>query len=326
MFQRLLIVSSLAALCACGIDLPDEDGRACDDFHGCREPRTCVMGVCIELASGGGAGGATGTGGGTGGGSAGVGGGGGGAAGGGLGGNGGAGTGGGAGGGTGGGTATGGGTGGGGIVSPPLWSQAAHGFTGQAVLGSATLEVDALRGNRVVSTIKTASDTADRATAIHADAGRLPATGNGRIRGRFQLPSTLKLTSNSYWLYLARGTNNRQLLQLSFNSTGQLVAYSAPGMLGPNAVTNTITWTNGFQPNVDYLVEVEWRRGQYRRVSINGTQVASATGLTGDAGVLETPDNLRLGIHRYDGAADAGWSITLFDWQLTDNPSVILSD
>lgn len=192
------------------------------------------------------------------------------------------------------------------------------------MLGSATLEVDSLRGNRVVSTIKNANDTNDRATANQTDAGWLPKTGNGKIRGRFQIPSTLKLNNNSTFLWLASGA--KPLLQLYFNASGQLVTNSAAGMLAPAAVSNTITWTNGFQPNVDYLVEVEWKRNSYRRVSINGTQVAQVTNLTGDAGMLELPDQLRLGIYRYDGAADAGWAVTLFDWQLTDNPSVVLSD
>lgn len=322
---RSLPLCCAVVAAACGVDLPDEAGRACDETHACRAPRTCVDFVCVELAGdGGGTGGSGGTGGGAAGGGSGVGGGGGG---GGSAGGAGGGSAGGAGGGTAGGAgggAMGGGSGGGGIVAPPLWKQGVHGFTGQSVLGSATLEVDSLRNNRVSSTIKTALDTSDRATANHTDAGHLPQTGNGKIRGRFQLPAALKLTNNSYWLFLANGT--KPLLQLSFNASGQLVTYSAAGMLGPSAVTNTITWTNGFQPNVDYLVEVAWARGQYRRVWINGTQVAQATNLTGDAGVLEAPDQLRLGIYRYDGTADAGWSVALTDWQLTDNPSVILSD
>ncbi len=152
----------------------------------------------------------------------------------------------------------------------------------------------------------------------------MPKTGNGRIRGKFQLPAALKLNNNSTFLWLALGS--KPLIQLYFNASGQLVTNSAAGMLGPGQVQNSITWTNGFQPNVDYLVEIAWQRGSYRRIWINGTQVAQATTLTGDAGVLEVPDQLRLGIYRYDGAADAGWSVTLSDWQLTDNPSVVLSD
>lgn len=318
MSRALLLFFAVAALTTCGVDLPDLPGRACDDSHPCRAPRECVAGFCFEVeASDGGTGGGSAAGGGTGASGGGAAAGGGSAAGGGLG----------TGGGSGGGSAAGGGmgAGGGGVIQPPLWKQSVHGFTGQSVLGSATLEVDTLRGNRVVSTIKSANDTNDRATANSFDAGRLPSTGQGRIRGRFQLPATLKLTNNSTFLWLGVGTS-KPLLQLYFNSSGQLVANSGAGMLGPAAVSNTITFSGGFMPNVDYLVEVAWQRSGYRRVWINGLQVAQVNSLVGDAGLLEVPDQLRLGIYRYDGAADAGWSTALFDWQLTDNASVVLSD
>ncbi len=314
MSRALFLTAAFLALCTCGVDLPEADGRACDDTHGCRKPRECIAGICVPMGTPDGAGG--GDGGGAGGGVTG--------SGGGLGGGNNAG----GGSGTGGGTAAGGGGGGGGgggIAVPPLWKQSVHGFTGMSVLGSATLEVDTLRGNRVVSTIKNATDTNDRATANQFDAGRLPKTGNGRIRGRFQIPSALKINNNSTFLILSNGSS-KPLVQLYFNASGQLITYTAAGMLAPAALTNTITWTNGFQPNVDYLVEVSWQRNSYRRVWINGTQVAQVTNLSGDAGMLEIPDQLRLGILRYDGAADAGWSVALFDWQLTDDPSVVLSD
>jgi len=306
-FRVLLLAAAFLALTTCGVDLPNLPGRACDETHPCRAPRECLAGFCADVEAGdggGGDGGGGSAGGGVGGGAAG------GSA---------------AGGGTGGGTGGGSAGGGGGSGTPPLWRQSVHGFTGQSVLGTATLEVDTLRGNRVVSTIKGASDSNDRATANHTDGGRLPATGNGRIRGRFQIPSALKLTANSSFLWLATG--GKPLLQLYFNSSGQLVTYSAAGMLAPGSVSNTITWSDGgFQPNVDYLLEIAWQRSGYRRVWINGSQVAQQTNLVGDAGLLEVPDQLRLGIYRYDGTADAGWAVTLFDWQLTDNPSVVLGD
>jgi hypothetical protein len=48
------------ALSACGVDLVDRPGRACDDPHPCRSGRACVAGACVDLTSpdaGGGAGG-----------------------------------------------------------------------------------------------------------------------------------------------------------------------------------------------------------------------------------------------------------------------------
>ncbi len=292
----------MSALVACGVDLPDIPGRACDDTHPCRSPRECIAGFCTDPGGGGGEGGGTGTGGGS--------------------------TGGGTGGGsTGGGKGSGGGSGGG-MATPPLWKQGVHGFSGQSELGTATVEIDGLRGNKVVSTVMTSNDSNDRATANQQDAGSLPRTGNGRLRGKFQLPAPLKLTANSTFVWLATA-GGKPLIQLSFNSAGQLVASSGAGMIAPASLSNNITWSNdggGFQPNTDYLVEIAWQRGNYRRIWINGAQVAQATNLTGDAGPLEIPDRLQLGIYRYDGSADAGWSVTLSDWQLTDNPSVVLTD
>jgi hypothetical protein len=185
------------------------------------------------------------------------------------------------------------------------------------------LDIDTLRGNRVVATIASANDSNDTATANELDAGSLPMTGSGRIRGRFQLPSTLKLTNSSPFVWLASA--NKTLVSLSFNSSGQLVANSSGGMVGPSGLTSSVTWTGGFQPNVDYLVEVAWERSNYRRLYVNGALQAELTNL-GDAGTLEVPTQLKLGVYRYDGDAGTGWSIALFDWQLTDDPSVILSD
>ena len=98
-------------------------------------------------------------------------------------------------------------------------------------------------------------------------------------------------------------------------------------MIGPMGLTSPIMWSPpGFQPNVDYLVEVAWKRSSYRTVYINGQSVDDLQNL-GDAGAtFERPNQLRLGVYRYDGDAGTGWSIGLFDWQLTDNPSVVLSD
>jgi hypothetical protein len=147
---RTLLLFASFALVACGVNLPEtaEAGRACDQTHACRAPRQCVEGLCLDVEveaddAGGAGGGEAGTGGGGGGGDAGSGGGD--AAGGGQGG--------------------GGGGAGGGAAVPPIWSQSLHGFSGQQVLGTATLDLDPLRGNRVLSTIRNANDANDRATA-----------------------------------------------------------------------------------------------------------------------------------------------------------------
>lgn len=257
MYRVVLLTAVAVALWACAVDLPDWSGRACDELHGCRAPRTCLAEVCVDPVI-------------------------------------------------------------------PLWKQSVHGFTGRTVDLLCALEIDSLRGNRVTSTVNRANDSNDSATADQLDAGSLPMTGNGRIRGWFQLPAAPNLTNTSVFLWLAGPT--KTLLSLAFDSSGRLVAHTSAGMVGPTGLTSTITWTGGFVPSQDYLVEVAWQRDSYRRVYINGNSVAELNGL-GDAGTgREWPDQLKLGIYRYDGDAGAGWSIALFDWQLTDDPSVVLSD
>lgn len=297
MLRGVFAFLAALALARCGVELTDSPGRACDEFHSCRADRQCIAGLCVDRDAGGSAGGA---GGGT------------------------AGGGGGGGGGTAGGVGGGGLGGGGGSVVLPLWRQSLHGFSGKTEDNGCTAEIDSLRDNRVNATIKNANDQSDTATADQLDAGSLPTTGNGRIRGRFQLPATLKLTNNSPFVWLGHG--GKPLVALAFNSAGQLVVSSASGMIGPGSLSDSIGFGDGgFRPNVDYLVEVGWQRSVWRRVWVNGLMVAEVANL-GDAGALELPDQLRMGVLRYDGDAGSGWSVSLFDWQLTDDPSVVLSD
>lgn len=285
--RRLFWWVVAVALVACGVDLPDTPGRGCDEDHPCREGRSCVLGRCFSLEEldGGGSGGGAGGGAGGGGGGA-------------------------------------GGSGGGG-ASPDagqvLWAQAAHGFTGQDVATSCFLEIDAVRGNRVVSTIR--SSVQNRAAAVNANAATLALDGNGRLRGKFQVPQALALRANSPWLIL--GPTANPVLLLRFTSTGNLDVFSGAGTLGQQALTQTVTWSGGFQPNRDYLVDVQWKRGQYRDVAIDGTTVAQGA-LTDPGLAFARPTELRLGINSYGTGIDGGWTITLTDWQLGQEPETPL--
>jgi hypothetical protein len=298
-------------LASCGVELDDKPGRACDDSHACTSPRSCVSGHCFapsELdggVGGGGGGSDGGTGGGTGGGSA-------------------TGGGGGSGGGSAGGVGGGTGTGGGGSVFDAglsIWAQARDGFTSQTVGTNCSLEIDTLRENKVVSTIDRALDANDHATANELDGGVLPSTGDGHLIGKFQLPSTLTLNNNSVWLYL--GSGNKAMVQLAFDSQGRLICSSSTGMLSTTAVTQTVSMGGGFMPNTDYLVDIKWKKGNYRTVSINGAQVANTTGLT-DPGTVPALDQLKLGIKNLDGDAGTGWTISLTEWELADEDTKAL--
>ncbi len=203
------------------------------------------------------------------------------------------------------------------------WYQAVHGFTGRSVLEGCALEIDALRGNRVVSVIRSAADTADRATANMGATTLLPQTGQGRLRGRFQLPADLRLRGNSTWLVLSAGS--AQLLTLYFTASGQLGCYSGPDTLTTTAVNATAAIDGGFVPNRDYLIEVAWQRGRFRNVWVDGVPMMQQT-LNANPPAALDPDLLRLGIFRYDGTADAGWTITLTDWQIADDANAKLTD
>jgi hypothetical protein len=285
--RRLAWISALAIAVACGVDLPDTPGRACDDDHPCREGRACVLGRCfsVEELDAGGTGGGTGGGGGSGG--------------------------------------TGGGVGGGGGATfdagRVLWSQSNQGFTGQDVMANCMLEIDTVRSNRVVSTI--GSSTQNRAVAINANAATLALGGNGRLRGKFQVPQALALRGSSPWLIL--GAPTAPLMRLQFTQAGNLECFSAAGTLSPTAFTQTITWPGGFLPNKDYLVDVTWKRGQYREIAIDGTTVVQGALTEPDGGFVK-PTELRLGIYNYNASFDGGWTISLSDWQLGEEPETPL--
>ena len=113
------------------------------------------------------------------------------------------------------------------------------------------------------------------------------------------------------------------VLSLTFDTNEALVCRSDPGFVLAQGATQTVTWPGGFTANTDFTLDVTWKRGEYRRLSVNGTQLLDLQ-QPADAGPLEAPDTLRLGITGYSGTSDAGWSIILNDWRLADDPSVPL--
>jgi hypothetical protein len=184
-----------------------------------------------------------------------------------------------------------------------VWRQAADGFSSMDVLPGATLSVGA--DNAVTSTIPSASDAHDRATAVATMP--LPSSGDGHLNGTFRLPSALALSGASPWLYL--GTDTQEVVSLAFDATGALVCGS-----------QSAAWTGGFSSGVDYTVDLTWQHGSFLQLAVNGTPLISGSR---DSAVV-VPDQLRLGIFRYDGDADAGWSITLSNWQLAADPGTPL--
>jgi hypothetical protein len=197
------------------------------------------------------------------------------------------------------------------------WRQAVDGFAGMTVLPGATLVLGA--GNAVTATVPNASDAHDRATGDVSMP--LPMSGNGHLKGTLRLPAPLSLSAESAWLWL--GSETQLLLSLAFDASGALVCRSDPGALSPQALAATAVQPGGFVANEDFTLEVTWKRGEFRRVFVNGTELTNE-GLTAPGGTPVEPTQLRLGIDRYDGTATTGWGITLSDWQLADDPETPL--
>jgi hypothetical protein len=187
--------------------------------------------------------------------------------------------------------------------SARVWRQTVDGFSSMDVRTGATLSLG--DGNAVTSTVPSASDAQDRATAIATMP--LPGSGDGHLNGTFRLPSALELSGTSTWLYL--GTDAQEVVSLAFDSTGALVCAS-----------QSATWSGGFSAGVDYTVDLTWQHGSFLHLAVNGTLLLSGSR---DPAIV-VPDQLRLGIFHYDGDADAGWSITLSNWQLAADPGTPL--
>jgi hypothetical protein len=299
--------SPLAVLiaAACTLDLPDDPGRACDGLHPCERGRECIAGICRDEGGvGGGSSGGNTAGGSTAGGS---------------GGSGGGADAGGAGGGAAGGGNAGGGTAG--DAGSIYWRQWVDGFTNLATNGSATVVVRADAGNQVTATVLTADDLNDRATAEVRDAGALPQLGNGHLKGKFRLPAALSLKGNSPFVVLENNGTGNAIVELSFDNQGQLIVKSDQGSVDRITLTQMVAWPGGFSPNVDYTVEVAWRRGQFRSLFVNGFDAGTLPASPPSMGPT-LPDRLRLGIYHYDGDAGTGWSVILSDWALADDPAV----
>lgn len=265
-------------LAGCAIDLDDVAGRACDEQHPCRAPRSCVRSVCVDPASDAGAdvgadGGPVGFDAGQPDGGA------------------------------------------------PRWQQRLHGFTNTTADPGCAVDIDPLRGNRVLATIRGPGDGEDTATAELVDLNRLPRGLDGRVRGRLTLPAPVQVQGFVPVLYL--GTQAGQaFLRAGFEPGGRLRVESDAQTVGAAPLVETFAVDGGFGAG-DWTLEVAWRGGAFREVRLNDVLLA-ATPVSG--GATLPPAELSLGPARYDGDAGAAFSLTLSGWQLADELSVVLGD
>jgi hypothetical protein len=139
----------------------------------------------------------------------------------------------------------------------------------------------------------------------------------GKIRGRWVVPADNHLAAVGPFFSLNTSTGT-PIIQLSFDNTFALQCFSAAGTLSPSAVGADFSTTR-LPPGNLYSVEVQWKKGTSRVVTVAGTPILTAaldpladTAVVGD---------LRLGILPSE-ASQSAWTDTLFDWEICDDPTV----
>lgn len=255
----------LLLLAGCAVDLRDVPGRACDDAHLCREPRTCIDGVCVAPVSDGGEEVDAG-------------------------------------------------------IPEPRWEQRVHGFGATTVDPSCSLTIDSTRANLVVASIAGPADGDDTALARVVDASQLPTTTEGRLRGHLTFPLTVNVRGEVPVLVL--DGSNGAWLRAGFDGSGRLVVRSAANTLGDGELVERFSVDGGFGAR-DYVLELAWQAGAFRRVSLD-EKVLADTAVTGGSSM--PPSALALGVERYDGDAGTAFTVRLSGWQLADSLDTELGD
>ncbi len=229
------LIALLVALGACGVELDDRPGRACDETHPCRTGRACVLSACVDPGSmddGGGdagldAGADAGIDAGV---DAGV---------------------------------------DAGLIG---WEQRVHGFSARTEAPGCSVDIDPNLGNRVLASVRPGPDAGDLATADLTDARRLPTTAEGHLRGRLTLSTKLALRGRTPLVRL--GADSQPWFDLGFTTSSVLFVSSAAGTLAQTELTETYARDGGFGPG-DVVVDVAWRRGGFRTLRVDGVLVAN---------------------------------------------------
>lgn len=224
------------AVTACGVDLHDVPGRACDETHPCRKGRTCVDGRCWapEEDAGIDAGlldaGAT---------------------------------------------DAGRPDAGEMDAGPrPVWQQKVHGFSSTSVDTACSVDIDPGLGNRVLAIVTAAADTRATATANVEAPSRLPGVDYGHLRGRLTLPAPVQFRGAAAFLALS-APDGSAWLRLGFDAQGRLLVQSDAQTLSSSAMYETFPRDGGYGAG-DYVFDVVWARGATRQVTVNGVLLANS--------------------------------------------------
>lgn len=213
----------------------------------------------------------------------------------------------------------------GGVAGPgPVWQQPVHGFSGFTLDTGCVAMVDAANGNQLNGTVVGTVDSEDSASGDVRDAGFLPTTFEGAVKGKLRLAARPQLAGNLPFMEYSFGQSTNVHLQLAITPAGALQVSNTAGTVSDNAVTNTYAVDGGFGAG-DYLFEVRWARGGNRRVWMNtrllGTVALPATGANPTLG-----DRFRVGIMRLDGTDGGPAAVSVRAWQLGERENSTLGD
>ncbi len=206
----------------------------------------------------------------------------------------------------------------------PVWQQPVHGFTSTTLDIGCVAMIDSANGHQLNSTVMSTADAEDSASGDVRDAGLLPTTLEGAVKGKLRLPARPQLVGNLPFLEYSLGQSTNVHLQLAITPGGDLQVSNGAGTVADQAVSNTYAVDGGFGAG-DYLFEVRWRRGGNRRVWMNsrllGTVALPASGAAPSVG-----DRFRVGIIRLDGADGGAAAASVRAWQLGDRENSTLGD
>jgi len=199
-----------------------------------------------------------------------------------------------------------------------------HGFAGVTLDTGCVAMIDAANGNQLNGSVMSTLDSEDSASGDVRDAGVLPTTLEGAVKGKLRLPARPQLVGNLPFMEYGFGQSTNVHLQLAITPSGDLQVSNGAGTVSDNAVSTTYPVDGGFGAG-DYLFEVRWSRGGNRRVWMNsrllGTVALPATG----AGP-SSPDRFRVGIMRLDGADGGTAAASVRAWQLGERENSTLGD
>lgn len=190
------------------------------------------------------------------------------------------------------------------------WRQARDGLSSPSHCASCSLVIDSAAQNTLTATI-TGSGASNDFAAAHVPPAQLFAANEGHLRGLFSHPDASRLGAPSTFLRIS--TSSGTLLDLTVSNNWELGAFTSAGVLQATPLNST----GG--PRLDltqpYLIDVSWRQGAFRTISVDGTPAFSDT-LAPYSGSNAAPTDLLLGIIDYAGSETQGWTAKLASWQL----------